>query len=194
MVFHPSTQATDVADALAEMTRELGQSQQVHGILIALIGVLFFGFFGFASRQGLHRGPALAGLIAYGAGCAGYIGAALINGFVEPGIAAQFVNGSPEEMLFARQSIGVWYYAATLLAEFSVVAVAAGILLWSLELVRQRGFTRLIGATGIVLGLAKAFAILSGVLILSVFGMGLVVVLQAVWSCAVAAQLIRNRL
>jgi hypothetical protein len=64
-----------------------GLAGLVHGAMIALLGVLAFGFARFCQRRGLDRPLILAGLSAYLASFLAHLGAATINGFVVPALA-----------------------------------------------------------------------------------------------------------
>jgi hypothetical protein len=81
---HPTVHAHTPAQLFADIASLSVADEIVHGILIAFMFALTFGFSVFAMRQGLHRLTSLAGLLGYGAGALALCGAGLIDGFFVP--------------------------------------------------------------------------------------------------------------
>src|SRR5438552_10362765 len=80
MAHHPTAHGHNPTEFVAEVTRHATLNEFVHGALIALMGVLVYGFTGLASRLGMHTFWARAGLIAYVMGAAAAVAAAVFNG------------------------------------------------------------------------------------------------------------------
>lgn len=159
----------------------------VHGAMIVLISLLAFGFARFAIRRGLVRPAVLAGLVAYGIALFGHVGAATINGFVVPALAARHV-ASHDIFLFAWQ-------ANQALAALGVYAGSVAYLLWSLDFLGRRGTEpRLIGLAGLAAGLVPAILLGFGGLVLDVAGAMVVYAIQSGWAAVVGIHLVNGGL
>jgi hypothetical protein len=189
MAHHPTVTTPDLTQAIQQLKDKAELSAWVHGILIALMLVSFYAFTEFSLQRGLQHPLVRAGLIAYGTGVVAMIGAASISGFVTaqvPMLAAQ--TGDTELHLMAML-INLCVLLNRTMANLGAVAMSVGIFAWSLNLLRDAGYARIVGVVGILIGLSPAVALISGGLHLDVHGMMLVVVLQAVWSAGVGALL-----
>ena len=155
----------------------------VHGGMIALLAAIAFGFAHFARRRGLERPAVLAGPIAYGIGLVGHVGAATINGFAVPALAARGVT-SHDLFAFA------WEMNQAL-AKLGVYATAAAYLLWSADLFAEPR-ARLLVALGIAAAVVPAVLLASGALGMDVAGAFVVYAAQVGWAALVGLHLVRN--
>jgi len=155
----------------------------VHASMIALLGLLIFGFTHMARRRGLDRPAVLAGLLAYGIALFGHVGAATINGFVVPALAARGVTAH-DLFLFA------WEMNQAL-AKLGVYATSAAYLFWSAELIGE-GRTRLLGALGVVAAILPASLLASGAIRLDVTGAFISYAVQVGWAALVGLHLLRH--
>jgi hypothetical protein len=192
MAHHPSVRSHDAAAVVAELAQKARADQVVHGALIALTGALVFGFLELGPALG-RRATARAALVAYAAGSAGMIGAALVSGFLVPALAARYEAASGPALDVLPHLLGLAALANRTLAGFGVAATSGAILLWSVALLRRPcDFHRATGFLGLASGGAPLAALLLGAQRLDVRGMTLVVVAQAAWSVAVGAQMFRG--
>jgi phage shock protein PspC (stress-responsive transcriptional regulator) len=194
MTQHPSLHSAGIAEAIEEIGRKAFATRLVHGALIALMGVIVFGFWGLANRLGLQLATVRLGVVAYSIGTFTMIGAAVVNGFVVPGLAARYAMRPPEDLESVRHLLTLGHEAGQALAAIGVVATSAALLCWSLAMVRRTGTTRVIGGGGALLGAVTVIAIVTGWLRLNVHGMGAVMLTQSIWTIAVAIQLLRRRI
>jgi hypothetical protein len=79
------------------------------------------------------------------------------------------------------------------LAQASLVAWAIGVLFLSIALFHDRSGWKVVGASGVVLGLLILMALALGRLELSLHNVGLVVVASGIWVCAIGAALCANK-
>lgn len=159
----------------------------VHGTMIAVQLAIAFGFARFALRRGARRPAILAGLIAYAASAVVTIGAATINGFVVPALAARGV-ANRDLFLFAWE-------ANQALARIGVYATAAAFACWSLDFLRRPGGeAKAIGALGLLAGPGVAALLAAGVIRMDVAGAGIAYAAFALWGVLVGAHLIRSGL
>lgn len=194
MSHHPSARVVhDPAAAIAALNGIAGVDRIVHGAMIALMGALLFGFVVFSMRRGFDKQTVLAGLTAYAVGTGALIGAALINGFLVPGIAEQYAAASPDGTTFALRILSICWLANQVLAKFGVVALTLAIVAWSSGLIAASGMLRVTGIVGLAAAALSAGVLVFGGGALTVSTFSVVVVGQAVWYFAVAALLVRGR-
>ena len=159
----------------------------VHGTMIVLATGLAFGFAHFSIRRGLDRPAILAGLTAYGVSLFAHLGAATINGFAVPALAA-------------RPGIGhdLFQFAWELnqaLAGLGVFATGAAFVLWSIDFLGRPGAeARTIGLTGLVAGLLPGALLAAGIIRMDVAGAMIVYAIHAAWAALVGVHLLRGRL
>jgi len=159
----------------------------VHGTMIAVLMASAFGFAHFALRRGAPRPAILAGLIAYALSAVVTIGAATINGFIVPALAAR---GVTDRGLF----LFAWE-ANQALAKLGVYATAAAFAFWSLDFLRRPGLeAKAIGALGLAAGPGVAALLAAGVIRMDVAGAGLAYAAFALWGVLVGLHLIRGGL
>ncbi len=191
MARHPSTDASGTAERLAEMAGEAELSALVHGSLIALMLLVLVGLLGLAAVLGWRLGRVRLGVTAYSVGVLCMVGAALVSGFIVPGLASSYADGSPAELEAVVPVFSFCFRANQALAKIGVVAMSTGIFCWSLVLLERRSWARGIGILGLVVGTLPVVGLLSGRLALHVHGMLAVVAAQAVWSVCVGMWLIQ---
>jgi hypothetical protein len=104
-------------------------------------------------------------------------------------VAALTPHVSPTDLAINAQLLILCRVLNQSCANAATVAISAGILCWSIDLVRERGLLRGLSLLGFVVGILPAAALISGALRLDVHGMSEVVWLQALWNCGVAAAL-----
>jgi hypothetical protein len=156
----------------------------VHGAMILFIGLLAFGFTHVARRRGLDRPAVLAGLVAYGIGAFADIGAAIINGFAAPALAAHAPNASHDLFDLA------WSLNQAL-AKLGVVATGAAYTLWSLDLWRR---SRVVAILGLLAGLVPAVLLIGGWIDMHLHAAIWVYAVQVAWAALVGAWLLRGGL
>ena len=194
MAHHPTVaRAPDLQHAIQGLALLGRTSALVHAALIGLMLVTLHCLTEFAWRRGLARPLVRGGLIAYATGVLVMIGAALVSGFVVTDVASTVAHETTGDLQIARQLLQLCGSVNQACARFGAVAMSAGIALWSLDLLRERGIARGVGLLGIVVGLVPIVALLAGAIRLDVHGMLQVVLLQAAWNLGIAALLMRER-
>ena len=136
----------------------------------------------------MRRWPTRGGLIFYAAGVLGLVGAAIISGFVTAAAATRVHGSSELDLHVTAQLLGLCGLLNQALANFGSVAMAAGIFIWSADLLASvsETFARVVAGIGILAGTATIAAILSGAIHLDVHGMMLIALLLSVWSASEA--------
>ena len=190
MLHHPSVQTSDISQAVEQIARFSRLSAVVHGVLIALMLLIAYGFVDFALRRGLTRPLIRAGGIAYGCGVIVMVGAALVSGFIITDVASLIPHTTAVDLQINLQILLLCRVLNQACANFSAVAMSAGIVCWSLDLCRNSGLLRAVGVFGCLVGLAPAIRLMFGAVHLDVHGMTAVVLAQAAWYVAVALLMI----
>ena len=181
-------------EILQSMVQIQAWHQNVHVVAMACICGLMYGYTVLSQRLDLRRAPVLIGLITYGLGSVLMLGATLLDGFISTGIAADFVNGTPEAAQAARWMIHVVEaIALTDIARVAWVLQSVAAIAWSVALLRDAGMRRAVGCVGLVAGgLPAAMVIAAG----SQMDLSVVIgtlLLQAVWNLAAGVLMLRER-
>ncbi len=191
---HPSiAPAHGPAAVFAQLIALSVVDEVVHGVLIVMVGALLFGLTVFSMRRGLHREHVLAGLIAYALASCATIGAALIDGFLVPALAARYAAATPASAGIALDILAACAATIQVLTKFGIGATALAVTLWSAGLVRSAGALRTTGIVGFA-SEALSIAVLVFVGHLNPHSLGAIVIVQSIWYCAIGALLIRGDL
>jgi hypothetical protein len=191
MAHHPTVGTADVGTAVQRIGEFSRLSGLVHGVLIAVLLLTFHGLTTFAQQLGFVRPLVRSGVIAYGSGTIVMIGAALVSGFVIGDVTTLGPHDTAVDLQIDHHVLILCRILNQACADFAVVAMSVGIVLWSVELLRIHGSARWIGVLGCVVGIVPVVRLLSGSIRLDVHGMSTVVLVQAVWTVAIAAWLLR---
>ena len=189
----PPCTTPDILEAVRQIARSSALAGVVHGVLMAFMLIIVYGLSEFALRRGATRPAIRAGCIAYCAGVIVMLGAAMVSGFIVPGLMAITPHTSPTDLAVNVQLLLLCRVLNQSCANFGAVAMSAGIAFWSLDLLRREaGWRRGIGVAGMVIGALPAVALILGVLHLNVQGMSAVVMLQSLWCCGVGVVFLRD--
>ena len=137
VMHHPVGQGHDASTLIASIDRQAALDRFVHGALSALYGLLTAGMLLFASRLGVWRPLVLVGVVAFGAALGLMLQAAIIDGFIAPGLAARCIS-SPDPAC-AVQTLGLFRFGLLQIeafTRFALGATAVAVLAWSVALLR----------------------------------------------------------
>jgi hypothetical protein len=154
----------------------------VHGAMILFTGMMMFGFAQLSRRLGLERPAVLAGLVAFAIGAIAEVGAATVNGFAMPALAA---HGASHE------AIDTLWFLNQALAGLGVAAIGAAYTLWSLALWRRH---KVVAALGVVAGAGPALLLLGGWINMHLHWAILVYAALALWAALAGWLLLGGRL
>ncbi|HEY3644199.1 MAG TPA: hypothetical protein VGM16_02575 [Gammaproteobacteria bacterium] len=194
MAHHPTLTAPDITQALQQLKDLANLSAWVHGILIALMLLIYWCLTEYSLRRGVGKPLVRAGLIFYGAGVVAMIGAAVVSGWLTARIGNLLPNPGDQDLHLLAILINFSGAMNRVLANLGAVAMSAGILAWSIGLLHDQGWTRAVGLIGVLAGAAPALLLITGGMHLDVHGMLLVVLVQGVWNIAVGILLIQRRI
>ncbi len=192
---HPVvSQASSVEESLAQLISLQLMDGVVHGGLIVMLAVLAAGFAVFSRLLGQRRAPVIVAMAAYGVGCFIVVGAMLLDGFVVPQLARQFINTPQGEVDVVYIVLRVIGTIIQVLTKAGLLAMCAAFLAWSYALasVPEWPWSRWCATLGAAAGLFPGLFILvvdvrltPGSLI-AIFGV------HSIWNLAVAALLVRS--
>ncbi len=125
MLHHPSVQTLDISQAVEQIARFSRLSAVVHGVLIAFMLLIAYGFVDFALRRGLTLPLIRAGAIAYGCGVLVMVGAALVSGFIITDVASLIPHTTVVDLQINLQILLLCRVLNQACANFAVVAMSA---------------------------------------------------------------------
>ncbi len=151
LVNHPSAAAQTFADVLRSEAASRTVDAVVHGGFIAVLGAQLVCLAVLSMRLGLHRIPAVAGLVLGAIGTAFLMLSMLLDGLVTPAIAARYVDVVERQgearILFVLLGTIIAFVMPT-----GLLFQAAGMMSWSAAFVRREGLLRGAGLFGIAAG------------------------------------------
>ena len=190
MVLHPVAPHGGPS-ALHDMAALARLDRIVHGLALVGMVMLLLGTLALTRRLAAGNRLSLAALVIYGLAVAAIMVAGTLDGFVAADLLGRMVPGDPK--------MDTWWtllgYNTRIVLAFAAVytvGACAAIFLWSLAMVRTRQLAVGLGWYGLVAAPVILLALFSGHLTLDVHGMGLVVLVQAVWFIAAGAFLTRE--
>ena len=190
MLHHPTVGSPGHDTIASEIIAERGLNMIVHGGMISFVLIYYFALSALTKQLGESKATVRGAQILFGAATFAMVGAALVSGFIVPGLAEHFMDGAREELFRAQlRTLGEINQA---LSAFGSVCYGAAIFLWSLQLATSNGIARLAGLLGIPMGLGIAIGVSTGHVALHVHGMTMVVIIMGVWFAIVALLLARK--
>ena len=154
----------------------------VHGGMMLALGAMLFGFTAFVIGRGARTAPVL-GLIAYAVSTAVHVGAATINGFAVPAMAA-WPSGAPGHDVFLL----AWQLNQAL-AGVGLFATGLAYVAWAVDLRREQP---LVAGLGSLCGVVPAALLAAGVIKLDVHGALLAYGLHGLWALALGVTMWRG--
>jgi hypothetical protein len=190
---HPTmSKALKPTDAIPAIVALSGADRLVHTIVIGTMLALVFGFSVYALRRGLHRSAVIGGLVAFTFGIAATIGAALIDGFLIPEIASRYVDATAELMVQGAVQLQTCALAIQVATKAGFVGMSLGIVLWSADLIFDKGILRIAGVVGLLAGIVPVYLTLSGGY-LNPHSLTIVIAIQTIWYLTIATSLLLRR-
>jgi hypothetical protein len=190
---HPTIGAAGFDSVVDEVVDEAAIGRFVHGVMILFALSFWYAMSVLSDCLGSRRPNILAAQLIFTVATFAMTGAALVSGFVAPGLAEHYAASGLSDDLFCFQLLLLWE-SNQALADLGAVCYAMAMVGWSLTLLGQAGVTRLAGVAGCLAGPVLGAGILTGYLHLDVHGMGILLTVLTIWFCAVAVQLIRGEL
>lgn len=195
---HPvAGRAASVQETLAQIAALQSMDGIVHGVLIVMLAILAAGFVVFSALLGIRRPAVLLALTAYGLGCCAMVAAMLLDGFVVPQLARQFMAppATGADIAYAiMRSTGT---AIQVLTKAGFLSMCLALLAWSHALCTgadmPRG-ARWSAATGIAAGLLPSIYILVVDVRLAPASLMAIFAVHAIWNLAAAMMLYAPRI
>lgn len=191
MVLHPT--GPEIRSAGTNAAHAIEVAVYVHALAISTLPVGFFGFMGLSRQLGGNGVATQFPLILYGFSSLTGMCAGVFSGFGATQVVKQILKtDEPNANQFLQL---IYQYNGTMnqgFAKVMFVSLAFAIVIWSVRLLQANGMGKAIGAAGIILGSSSLLAFVFGLLRLDVYGLGLFVLANSIWTLALAAWLIRS--
>ncbi len=182
MIFHPGGKIAP--EQLEQMIRlNIG----VHSLALASIPVLLLGAWGMSRRLDGGDCIAWAGLVLFGLASVAVMSAGMLNGLVAPGLMRKIVAATPETRDSWQMMLSYNFQVNQAFARVYSMGASLAILLWSGAILRYRTLGMGVAIYGIVLGVATAAGIGSGLLTPDRHGFAVLIFGQAIWFLLVAS-------
>jgi hypothetical protein len=190
ILHHPVAHGGGTAAILQSAQRQADIDHIVHGVLIALMGVLTLGFLHLTQRLGFQRPAAAAGFVAFAAGSLLVSIAGTFDGFVVPDVAT-WCN-APGHVCTGS---GMLVLISAVIQDFTTVGFVAqsiGLIAWGIALLTARGgwAGRTLGVLGVLCGGASAAVLIGAHVFLTPHSLLMIFAVYGVWYLAAAAWLI----
>ena len=181
-------------EILQSMVQIQAWHQNVHVVAMACLCGLMYGYTVLSQRLDLRRAPVLIGLMTYSLGSVLMFAATILDGFISTGIAADFVDGTPEAAQTARWMIHVVEsIALTDIARVAWVLQSVAAIAWSVALLRDPGMRRVVGCIGLVAGGLPAVLVIAAGTQMDLSVVVGTLLLQAVWNLAAGVLMVREQ-
>jgi hypothetical protein len=185
---HPVAPRRRGLEALAAIVALGPTDRIVHGLLVLIVFAMIFSFTVYT--LGRVRLPlCITAWVAFFAGNMSVIGAALFDGFFVPGFAESYLRNAPADAAPGLAILNAAAVAIQVLTRFGFLAISFAVLLWSIDLVFDRGQARLLGVLGIIATVAVVAILFLGGTI-NVHSLMVILGLQALWYLAIAYRMI----
>ena len=160
----------------------------VHGLLVLIIFAMIFSFTVYTLSR-VRLPLCVTAWVAFFAGNMSVIGAALVDGFFVPGFAESYLRSAPADAAPGLAILNAAAVGIQVLTRFGFLAISAAVLLWSIDLILDRGRARLIGLLGAIASVAVVATLFFGGTI-NVHSLLVLVGLQALWYLTIAYRMI----
>ncbi len=193
---HPvATKTSSLQESLAQLVALQQSDAVVHGGLIVMLAILAACLRVFSALIGRRRASVLLATAAYGIGCGLVLGAMLLDGFVVPQLARQFIAAPHSEVEVVYVVLRVIGTVIQVLTKAGLLSMCVALLAWSCALAFTPAlrWSRWCAALGGTAGLLPAFFIMLADMRLTPTSLMAIFGLHCVWNLGVAAILIRCR-
>ena len=169
-----------------------------HSLAMVSCLALFLGAIGLmrrlASREAADKTDrlAIAALVTFGFAAVALLIATAVSGFIVPAIVRQMIADKAVNAPQWNIVIDAVFQFNQAFARIYSVAASVSIVLWSASALRNAGLTRFIALYGCIVPSVLICLIFVGHIRLDVHGMGLVVLVHAIWFVVVGAQLYQH--
>jgi hypothetical protein len=188
MALHPT--GGDVV-AAAEMGGRDAMARGIHALAIGLQPLLFAGYLGLALSLP-HRDTAVLGVVAYGLGTCAVMMAAVLSGLVITPLLEGTVGADDTTRRMLEAQIRLAFSMNQSLTKVFVALAGVAIGCWSVAMRGDARFPALLRVLGIGVAVVGVGGIVTGRIALDIMGFGMVVLVQAAWTCWAAVSLARG--
>lgn len=194
MAFHPVARGGATADVVAALLAIATRDRLVHGALLVTLLISTLGWWRLLERLGPAASMLRVARLALIVSGAGYVVAALVNGFIVPALAERYAESIGAELEPVRHLLRLTWATNQVATKLAVFATGLALVGSGIGLRRCAMPTPpALAWSALLLGGVMVAAIASGRMQMHLHVMLAVVVLQAAWNVAAALQLQRGR-
>jgi len=165
VMHHPAIRARSGHAVFVAIGHISSTDQTMHAAVIEFTIALVFALCVLSLRL-LMQPPAIAALICYSFGAIAWVGAALLDGFFTPTIAARYIDAPATAVSSGLALLQFCAIGIQIFTKFGIATTGVAILLWSAVLVRLGRPAMVAAGVGIVAVLIEAYvAIFTGPII-----------------------------
>ncbi|CAN7260682.1 hypothetical protein LJR289_001091 [Pseudoduganella sp. LjRoot289] len=192
---HPvAGNANSFQESLARIAALQARDGLVHGVLIVMLAVLAGGLYMFGALLGGRRPAVVAAMAAYLGACCALVAAMLMDGFVVPQLARQFLAAPQADIDMAHLVLRVIGIFIQVLSKAGLLMMCAALLAWSYALATSAWLPRRWrwgAGLGFVAGLAPAVYLCAADMRLSPASLMAIFACHALWNILAATMLYR---
>jgi hypothetical protein len=181
---HPVVRARRGAQMIEGIVAVGAADRAVHGTLLVIVLAMVFAL-GIYTLQRSRLHVCIAAWMAFCCGSGALVAAVLIDGFFVPGFAQRYIGVTPDALAPPLAVLNAAAVAIQVLTAFGFIAMNGGTLLWSVDLLLDHGFARVVD----LLGIASAITVIALISLggtLNPHSLTIIVSIQALWYLAIA--------
>jgi len=158
---HPVVRARRGAEVIEGIVAVGAADRMVHGTLFVIVLAIVFALSVYTLQRS-RLSVCITAWVAFCCGSGALVAAALIDGFFVPGFAQRYIGAAPDALTAALTVLNASAVAIQVLTAFGLIAMNAGTLLWSVDLLLDRGVSRVLGLVASVSAIAVIGLIIFG--------------------------------
>ena len=186
MAIHPTAAGSPTPEQIRPLSVSSGAA---HSLAMVSVLLLFLGACGLAQSIAAPDRISFAAIVTFGFACVAIFVAAAVDGFIVPALMKHMVRDVPAATRQWQIVIDGIFQINQAFARIYSVAASLAMILWSVSVLRNGGFSRGIAIYGCMISALIILGIGVGHLRLDVHGMAAVWLGQAIWFVLVGYQL-----
>lgn len=186
MAFHPSGASSVTSEQAAHLSFVSGLA---HSLALLSVLLLFLGACGLTRSIAAPDRLSFAALVTYGFSCVAVLLAASASGFIFPGILKDMIRDVPSAAHQWQITLDAVSQINQAFGRISVVAASFAIILWSVSVLRNGGFSRGLAVYGCIISALVILGIVLSRSRLDVHRMAAIALGQGVWFILVGSHL-----
>jgi hypothetical protein len=161
----------------------------VHSVLVFAVSALAYGFAVLSRALGSDRGLVRLATQLYLLGYVAVVSAAIVDGFVVPGVATRYLAADPSTIIAVEAVLGACSIAIQVLTKLGLVAMSLAFCVWSFAITAREGKLSGTSLIGFVAGVVPVTFVLISAAPLVPLSLTAIIAVQSLWHLAAAKML-----